>query len=43
MSNLMLSVRDTFGVYQDSFGDSTGRLEIHASSGSIAAFARVAS
>ncbi|MGH9218383.1 MAG: DUF1552 domain-containing protein, partial [Vicinamibacterales bacterium] len=28
MSNLMLSVLDTFGVHQDSFGDSTGMLEI---------------
>jgi hypothetical protein len=28
MSNLMLSVLDTFGVHQDSFGDSTGVLEI---------------
>jgi hypothetical protein len=28
MSNLMLSLLDTFGVRQDSFGDSTGMLEI---------------
>jgi hypothetical protein len=28
MSNLMLSLLDKFGVRQDSFGDSTGRLEI---------------
>ena len=28
MSNLMLSVLDTFGVHQDRFGDSTGMLEI---------------
>ena len=28
MSNLMLSVLDTFGVHQDSFGDRTGLLEI---------------
>jgi len=28
MSNLMLSVLDKLGVHQDSFGDSTGKLEI---------------
>jgi hypothetical protein len=28
MSNLMLSLLDKFGVHQDSFGDSTGKLEI---------------
>ena len=28
MSNLMVSLLDTFGVHQDSFGDSTGLLEI---------------
>jgi hypothetical protein len=28
MSNLMLSLLDAFGVHQDSFGDSTGLLEI---------------
>ena len=28
MSNLMLSVLDKLGVHQDSFGDSTGTLEI---------------
>jgi hypothetical protein len=28
MSNLLLSMLDTLGVHQDSFGDSTGRLEI---------------
>jgi hypothetical protein len=34
---------DTFGVHRRSFGDSTGTLEVQASNGSIAAFARVAS
>ncbi|MNC94952.1 hypothetical protein D3C83_119480 [compost metagenome] len=28
MSNLMLSLLDTFDVHQESFGDSTGLLEI---------------
>jgi hypothetical protein len=28
MSNLMLSVLDKLGVHQDSFGDSTSKLEI---------------
>jgi hypothetical protein len=28
MSNLLLSMLDKVGVRQDSFGDSTGRLEI---------------
>ena len=28
MSNLMLALLDKMEVYQDSFGDSTGRLEI---------------
>jgi hypothetical protein len=28
MSNLMLSLLDTFDVHQDSFGDSTGLLAI---------------
>jgi hypothetical protein len=28
MSNLMLAVMDKLGVHQDSFGDSTGPLEI---------------
>ena len=28
MSNLMLSVLDKLGVHQESFGDSTGKLEI---------------
>jgi len=28
MANLMLSLLDKLGVHQDSFGDSTGKLEI---------------
>ena len=28
MSNLLLSLLDKFGVHQDKFGDSTGKLEI---------------
>jgi len=28
MSNLMLALLDKHGVHQDSFGDSTGKLEI---------------
>ena len=28
MSNLMLSLLDKLGVHQDSFGDSTGKLEV---------------
>jgi hypothetical protein len=28
MSNLMLSLLDKLSVHQDSFGDSTGKLEI---------------
>jgi hypothetical protein len=28
MSNLMVSLLDTFGVHQDGFGDSTGMLAI---------------
>ena len=28
MSNLMLALLDKFGVHQESFGDSTGKLEI---------------